>query len=154
MPEQERCVEFAAATHVDLAAAHLTLADLDGAEEHLEPVLRLPAENGHFRWCNGRFRQTLCWPARDTPEAFKPPTSVSASPCSAPTPVLRTLRHETSSVPEIREHAIEWHAKILASVAKGEADEAREMMRGHLIQTENDMDHFLGQQQIAHATLG
>ena len=68
--------------------------------------------------------------------------------------VLRTLRHETSSVPQIREHAIEWHAKILASVAEGDADAAREMMRGHLVQTEEDMDHFLGEQQIAHAALG
>jgi DNA-binding FadR family transcriptional regulator len=68
--------------------------------------------------------------------------------------VLRTLRHETSSVPAIREHAIEWHAKILASVAEGDADAAREMMRGHLIQTEEDMDHFLGDQQVARAALG
>jgi DNA-binding FadR family transcriptional regulator len=68
--------------------------------------------------------------------------------------VLRTLRHETSSVPEIREHAIEWHAKILVSVTEGDADAARETMRGHLIQTEEDTDHFLGPQQIAHAALG
>jgi DNA-binding FadR family transcriptional regulator len=68
--------------------------------------------------------------------------------------VLRTLRHETSSVPEIRAHAIEWHAKILASVADGDTDAAREMMRGHLIQTENDTDHFLGEQHAAHTALG
>jgi GntR family transcriptional regulator, transcriptional repressor for pyruvate dehydrogenase complex len=68
--------------------------------------------------------------------------------------VLRTLRHETSSVPEIREHAIEWHAKILASVAQGDADAAREMMRRHLIQTEDDTNHFLGEHGVAHATLG
>jgi DNA-binding FadR family transcriptional regulator len=68
--------------------------------------------------------------------------------------VLRTLRHETSSVPEIRKHAIEWHARILASVAEGDPGAAREMMRGHLIQTEEDMDHFLGEQQVAHAALG
>jgi DNA-binding GntR family transcriptional regulator len=67
---------------------------------------------------------------------------------------LRTLRQETSSVPEIREHAIEWHAKILASVAEGDPDAAREMMRGHLIQTEEDTDHYLGHQQVAHASLG
>jgi DNA-binding FadR family transcriptional regulator len=68
--------------------------------------------------------------------------------------VLRTLRQETSTVPEIRAHAIEWHSKILASVSEGDADRAREMMRGHLIQTEDDMDHFLGHQQVAHAALG
>jgi DNA-binding FadR family transcriptional regulator len=68
--------------------------------------------------------------------------------------VLRTLRYETSSVSEIREHAIEWHAKILASVAEGDPDAAREMMRGHLIQTEDDTDHFLGEQNVADAALG
>jgi len=63
--------------------------------------------------------------------------------------VLRTLRTETSAVPEIREHAIEWHAKILIAVTEGDGDAAREMMRGHLIQTEDDTEHFLGHQQVA-----
>jgi len=68
--------------------------------------------------------------------------------------VLRTLRHETSSVPEIREHAIEWHGKILARIAEGDPDGSRESMRDHLIQTENDMEHYLGHQQLAKAALG
>jgi DNA-binding FadR family transcriptional regulator len=68
--------------------------------------------------------------------------------------VLRTLRTETSSVPQIREHAIEWHTKILEAVTEGNGDAAREMMRGHLIQTEDDTEHFLGPQQVAQVALG
>ena len=68
--------------------------------------------------------------------------------------VLRTLRTETSSVPQIREHAIAWHAKILVAVTEGDGDAAREMMRGHLIQTEDDTDRYLGSQQVAKAALG
>lgn len=68
--------------------------------------------------------------------------------------VLRTLRTETSSVAEIREHAIEWHGKILAAVTEGDAEAAREMMRGHLIQTEEDTERFLGPKQVARAALG
>jgi len=67
--------------------------------------------------------------------------------------VLHTLRTETSSVPEIREHAIEWHTKILIAVTEGDGDAAREMMRGHLIQTEDDTEHFLGHQQVAQVEL-
>ncbi|WP_181767202.1 FadR/GntR family transcriptional regulator [Streptomyces albidus (ex Kaewkla and Franco 2022)] len=63
--------------------------------------------------------------------------------------VVRDVRAQTSSVPEIREHAIEWHARILAGVEAGDADEAREAMRGHLMQTENDMDFFLARQPVA-----
>ncbi len=57
--------------------------------------------------------------------------------------VLRTLRTTTSSVPQIREHAIDWHARILAAVAEGDPDLSRETMRGHIIQTEEDSDQFL-----------
>jgi DNA-binding FadR family transcriptional regulator len=68
--------------------------------------------------------------------------------------VLRTLRRDTSSVPEIRLHAIDWHARILASVTEADPDAARESMRGHLIQTENDLVHYLGDQKVARAALG
>jgi DNA-binding FadR family transcriptional regulator len=70
------------------------------------------------------------------------------------TSVLRTLRHQTSSVPEIRLHAIDWHARILACITNGDPDASREAMRAHLMQTENDMEHFLGDQQMAQAALG
>jgi hypothetical protein len=44
-PVPGRCPEFIAAAQIDLAAAHLGLEDLDGAAEHLRPVLGLPAES-------------------------------------------------------------------------------------------------------------
>jgi DNA-binding FadR family transcriptional regulator len=68
--------------------------------------------------------------------------------------VLRTLRTETSAVPEIREHAIGWHAKILTAVAEGDPAAAREAMRAHLIQTEDDTDQYLGRDRAAQAALG
>lgn len=68
--------------------------------------------------------------------------------------VLRTLRRETSSVPEIRLHAIDWHAKILASVTDEDGAAARENMRGHLIQTENDLEFYIGDHGVARAALG
>jgi len=57
--------------------------------------------------------------------------------------VVRRLRVETSSVPDIRVHAISWHAKILDSIAEGDPAGAREMMRGHLFQTQDDMTAYL-----------
>lgn len=59
------------------------------------------------------------------------------------TAVLRTLRASTSAVPEIREHAIEWHGRVLEAVTEGDPDLAREAMRGHLLQTEQDADRYL-----------
>jgi DNA-binding FadR family transcriptional regulator len=57
--------------------------------------------------------------------------------------VLRTLRTATSSIPEIREHAIDWHGRIMAAVADADPALAREAMRGHLLQTEEDSDVYL-----------
>jgi DNA-binding FadR family transcriptional regulator len=59
------------------------------------------------------------------------------------TAVLRTLRATTSAVPEIREHAIDWHGRVLAAVSAADPDRAREAMRGHLLQTEEDADQYL-----------
>ena len=70
------------------------------------------------------------------------------------TSVLRTLRHQTSSVSEIRIHAIDWHTRILACVTEDDPDASREAMRGHLLQTQNDIVHFLGDQRVAQAALG
>jgi DNA-binding FadR family transcriptional regulator len=67
--------------------------------------------------------------------------------------VLRTLREETSSVPEIRAHAIDWHSLILSKVADGDTDASREAMRGHLIQTEQDSERYLGRDQVAESAL-
>lgn len=57
--------------------------------------------------------------------------------------VVRRLRAETSAVPDIRLHAIAWHTAILEKVIEGDPPGARESMRGHLFQTEDDMDAYL-----------
>ncbi|NYT96186.1 hypothetical protein [Salinispora sp. H7-4] len=44
-PDLEQCPEFFAAAQVDLVAAHLALNDLDGAQEHLQPIFSLPTES-------------------------------------------------------------------------------------------------------------
>ena len=64
--------------------------------------------------------------------------------------MLLTLRRETSSVPDIRSHALDWHAAILRSVAASDQQDAREAMRAHLVQTEED----LGSDAVAEAALG
>jgi len=46
-------------------------------------------------------------------------------------------------IPEIREHAIDWHGRILQAVADAHPALAREAMRGHLIQTEEDSERYL-----------
>jgi DNA-binding FadR family transcriptional regulator len=68
--------------------------------------------------------------------------------------VLRTLRRETSSVREIRDHALERHAEILRAVVAGDPQRAREAMRAHLVQTEEDFEHFLGPDAVTRAALG
>ncbi|WP_219412827.1 FadR/GntR family transcriptional regulator [Pseudonocardia nigra] len=68
--------------------------------------------------------------------------------------VLRTLRQETSSVPEIRSHALDRHAAILRAVAAGDPEAAREAMQAHLMQTEEDLEHYLGPDAVAGSAVG
>jgi len=68
--------------------------------------------------------------------------------------VLRTLRGETSSVAEIRAHALARHQAILDAVAAGDSVAAREAMHAHLLQTEEDFEIFLGPEVVAGAALG
>jgi DNA-binding FadR family transcriptional regulator len=63
--------------------------------------------------------------------------------------VLRTLRRETSSVPDIRSHALDRHAAILQAVTAGDPQEAREAMQAHLVQTEEDFEHYLAPHAMA-----
>jgi DNA-binding FadR family transcriptional regulator len=58
--------------------------------------------------------------------------------------VLRTLRRQTSSVADIRSHALDRHAAILQAVTFRDAEAARDAMQGHLLQTEEDTVHYLG----------
>lgn len=45
VPDADRCPEFVAAAQLDLSAARLALGDLEAADEHVRPVLRLAAES-------------------------------------------------------------------------------------------------------------
>ena len=56
--------------------------------------------------------------------------------------VIRDLREETSSAAETREHAIDFHGRILRRVADRDAEGAREDMREHLTLTEQYMERF------------
>ncbi len=66
--------------------------------------------------------------------------------------VLRSLREETSSVPEAVGHAVERHAAILEAVRAGDAEAAGNAMRAHLLQTEEDIERYLGSQVVAAAS--
>jgi DNA-binding FadR family transcriptional regulator len=61
---------------------------------------------------------------------------------------LRSLRRETSSVPEMVGHALERHAAILAAVTDGDAAAAGNAMRAHLLQTEEDIERHLGDRAV------
>lgn len=56
--------------------------------------------------------------------------------------VIRDLREETSSAPETREHAIDFHGRILRQVIDRDTAGAREDMREHLTLTEQYMEQF------------
>ena len=56
--------------------------------------------------------------------------------------VIRDLREETSSAPETREHAIDFHGRILRQVVDRDTAGAREDMREHLTLTEQYMERF------------
>jgi DNA-binding FadR family transcriptional regulator len=57
--------------------------------------------------------------------------------------VLRAMRQETSSVPDIRSHALDRHAAILGAIEAGDPAQARAAMEAHLQQTEEDVEHYL-----------
>lgn len=56
---------------------------------------------------------------------------------------LRDAREQTSSVSDIREHAIEEHGKILTALESGSVQAASAAMRSHLLQTRNDAHEYL-----------
>jgi GntR family transcriptional regulator, transcriptional repressor for pyruvate dehydrogenase complex len=63
--------------------------------------------------------------------------------------VLRSLRLETSAVPDIRSHALDHHAAILRAVESGDPQAARAAMGAHLDQTEDDVERYLGPTHLA-----
>ena len=62
--------------------------------------------------------------------------------------VVHTMRIRTSSVHEIRQHAIYWHTRILEMTTARDPAGARDAMNGHLMQTEEDMMMYLGSKAL------
>jgi GntR family transcriptional repressor for pyruvate dehydrogenase complex len=58
-------------------------------------------------------------------------------------PLLYSTRRETSEIPQIRQHAIEHHQRILAAIESGNAEQSRRTMTEHLAQTFDDYEHYL-----------
>jgi DNA-binding FadR family transcriptional regulator len=57
--------------------------------------------------------------------------------------ILQLTRHQTSAHAPVREHAIEHHQRILVAVRRGTPTKAGRAMRGHMNQTEHDMDTYV-----------
>ena len=76
--------------------------------------------------------------------AVEAPVQTPTLKCSprALASVIRELREETSSAPETREHAIDYHGRILRRVADRDSEGARDEMREHLVLTEEYMERF------------
>ncbi|KAA6436122.1 FadR family transcriptional regulator [Agrococcus sediminis] len=55
------------------------------------------------------------------------------------TSMLTETRAETSQVPEIRQHAIDEHRKVLEAIRAGVPSAAREAMASHMVQTRDDL---------------
>lgn len=55
------------------------------------------------------------------------------------TSMLTETRAETSQVPEIRQHAIDEHRKVLEAIRAGVPSAARDAMASHMVQTRDDL---------------
>jgi GntR family transcriptional repressor for pyruvate dehydrogenase complex len=58
-------------------------------------------------------------------------------------PLLYATRRETSEIPQIRQHAIEHHRRILNAIESGDPEQSRRVMTEHLVQTFDDYEHYL-----------
>lgn len=57
--------------------------------------------------------------------------------------LLSSTRRETSSVSEIRSHAIDMHARIFEALREGDPAVAAAAMDEHMVQTLNDLHHYI-----------
>lgn len=67
--------------------------------------------------------------------------SVAMAPLAS---ALTESRRATSGVPEMREHALSEHSKVLAAVRTHDAAAARKAMRSHMRQTTEDIRRYFG----------
>jgi GntR family transcriptional regulator, transcriptional repressor for pyruvate dehydrogenase complex len=57
--------------------------------------------------------------------------------------LLYMTRRETSAVPEIQLHAIEYHQKVMESILSGDAELSRRVMDDHMEQTYRDYERYV-----------
>lgn len=57
--------------------------------------------------------------------------------------LLYATRRETSAFPEVQRHALEHHRLVLAAIATGEPEKARQAMDAHINQTYDDYARFI-----------
>lgn len=57
--------------------------------------------------------------------------------------LLYTARRETSAVPEIQLHAIDYHQRVLDSILTGDAELSRRVMDEHMDQTFEDYERYV-----------
>jgi DNA-binding FadR family transcriptional regulator len=57
--------------------------------------------------------------------------------------LLYMTRRETSAVPEIQQHAIEYHQKVMDSILSGDAELSRRTMDDHMEQTYRDYERYV-----------
>jgi len=57
--------------------------------------------------------------------------------------LLYMTRRETSAVPEIQVHAIDYHQKVLDSILTGDAELSRRIMDEHMDQTYRDYEEYV-----------
>jgi GntR family transcriptional regulator, transcriptional repressor for pyruvate dehydrogenase complex len=57
--------------------------------------------------------------------------------------LLYMTRRETSAVPEIQLHAIEFHQKVMESILSGDAELSRRVMDDHMEQTYRDFERYV-----------
>jgi GntR family transcriptional repressor for pyruvate dehydrogenase complex len=117
--EYRRLIEVVAA---GLAAEHATSADLHALSDALAEMTAADTE-ARFHRADVAFHQALLAAGRNRP------LELAAAPLQD---ALCTARHALAR-PEMREHrGLPEHRRILAAVAQGDPDAAREAMESHL----------------------
>jgi GntR family transcriptional repressor for pyruvate dehydrogenase complex len=127
--EARRMLEVGAA---QLAAARRTDADLEALSEYLD-LMKTAADQGNVdRFVDADIRFHACV-VDASGNVFVPALFGTFGP------LLIETRRQTSSVAEIRRHAIDHHEAILRALRRGNSEEARLAMDAHMEQTSEDL---------------